>query len=80
MNTTTHGPFKQGTAAHSEVHRDSGPARGANSPLGGGRPDPLVIHRDEDIASAPMTSTARAPAARNMTMRYPSTRVPTPGD
>jgi hypothetical protein len=59
----THQHPKQGTAAHKEVHRDSGPARGPMSPLGCGnqpghigmKPGPeSVLHRDEDYASAPM--------------------------
>jgi hypothetical protein len=27
------------------------------SPVGGGQPDPFLIHRDEDVASAPMSRT-----------------------
>jgi hypothetical protein len=51
----THQHARQGEASHKEVHRDSGPARGPVSPLGGsGGPAETVLHRDEDIASAPM--------------------------
>lgn len=44
---------RQGTAQVTTHYRDSGPARGSISPLGGGGP-PETLHRDEDIASAPM--------------------------
>lgn len=51
----THRHARQGEASHKEVHRDSGPARGPVSPLGGsGGPAETVLHRDEDYASAPM--------------------------
>ena len=53
MKIHQHAP--QGQASHKEVHRDSGPARGPVSPLGGsGGPAETVLHRDEDFASAPM--------------------------
>jgi hypothetical protein len=50
----THRNAPQGNASHTEVHRDSGPARGSVSPLGGSGGPPETLHRDEDIASAPM--------------------------
>lgn len=51
----THQHARQGEASHKEVYRDSGPARGPVSPLGGsGGPAETVIRRDEDFASAPM--------------------------
>ena len=53
--TTIHKHARQGEASHKEVHRDSGPARGPVSPLGGsGGPSEGTLHRDEDYASAPM--------------------------
>lgn len=30
-------------------------SRGHMSPIGGGQPDPFLVHRDEDVASAQMT-------------------------
>jgi hypothetical protein len=32
-------------------------SRGTMSPIGGGQPDPYLLHRDEDVASAPMSRT-----------------------
>ena len=52
MRTHQHAP--QGHASHSETHRDSGPARGSVSPLGGSGGPPETLHRDADVASAPM--------------------------
>jgi hypothetical protein len=51
----------QGEAHHKEVHRADHQARGSMSPIGGGRPDPLIITRDEDIASAPMRTHKAGP-------------------
>jgi hypothetical protein len=48
---------KQGGAHHNVTNRANHATRGHMSPIGGGRPDPLIIHRDEDIASAPMQRT-----------------------
>lgn len=50
---------KQGTATHTEVHRDTGPARGPMSPIKAGhysdiQPVEGIVHRDEDYASAGM--------------------------
>lgn len=47
----------QGKADRTTVHRANHQARGVMSPVGGGQPDPFLIHRDEDVASAPMTRT-----------------------
>ncbi len=47
----------QGKADYTEVHRANHQTRGGMSPLGGGQPDPYTLHRDEDVASAPMTRT-----------------------
>jgi hypothetical protein len=48
---------KQGDAHHNTKATPNHATRGHMSPMGGGRPDPLIIHRDEDIASAPMQRT-----------------------
>jgi hypothetical protein len=45
----------QGTADRTESYRTPHSVRGSESPIGGGRPTPYVLHRDEDVASAPMT-------------------------
>jgi hypothetical protein len=57
MSYTLGDRAKQGGAHHEEVHRANHQTRGHMSPMGGGRPDPFIIHRDEDIASAPMQRT-----------------------
>ena len=53
----------QGKADHTEIHRTNHTTRGCMSPIGGGQADPLkpIIHRDEDVASAPMTRHRTAP-------------------
>ncbi len=48
---------KQGGAHRSTKATPNHATRGHMSPIGGGRPDPLIIHRDEDVASAPMQRT-----------------------
>lgn len=48
---------KQGGAHRNTKATPNHATRGHMSPIGGGRPDPLIIHRDEDIASAPMQRT-----------------------
>jgi hypothetical protein len=58
-------------------------ARGHVSPIGGARPDPFAtIHRDEDIASAPMTRHGRkgAPTNRRGFITPIKGRFPTAGD
>jgi hypothetical protein len=48
-------------AAHREVHRtdaEAHAARGPMSPLHGARPE-VIIHRDEDVASAQMDKTRK---------------------
>jgi hypothetical protein len=47
----------QGKADVTIRHIVNHQARGAMSPVGGGQPDPFLIHRDEDVASAPMSRT-----------------------
>jgi hypothetical protein len=47
----------QGKADVTIRHTVSHQTRGAMSPVGGGQPDPFLIHRDEDVASAPMSRT-----------------------
>jgi hypothetical protein len=47
----------QGKADVTITHTVNHQARGAMSPVGGGQPDPFLIHRDEDVASAPMSRT-----------------------
>lgn len=55
----------QGTADNHTVTNTNHQTRGQQSPLGGGRPDPLTLHRDEDVASAPMTRTKGSPKTNN---------------
>lgn len=63
------------------VHKPNHQTRGAMSPVGGGQPDPFIIHRDEDIASAPMTRSRRGPP-HNRIAGIPRIkgRFPTAGD
>jgi hypothetical protein len=48
---------KQGGSHHNTKATPNHATRGHMSPIGGGRPDPFIIHRDEDVASAPMQRT-----------------------
>jgi hypothetical protein len=48
---------KQGGAHHTNKATPNHATRGHMSPIGGGRPDPLIIYRDEDVASAPIQRT-----------------------
>ncbi len=68
----------QGTADATIVVNANHQTRGGMSPLGGGQPDPYAIHRDEDIASAPMERTRAGPATNNRGFITPiSGRFPT---
>jgi hypothetical protein len=63
------------------VHHANHQTRGTMSPVGGGRPDPLIIHRDEDIASAPMTRSRRGPPHNRIAGITPiKGRLPVTGD
>jgi hypothetical protein len=50
---------RQGTAQVTTRYRDTGPARGPVSPLGGSGGPEETLHRDEDFASAPMERLAK---------------------
>lgn len=55
----------QGKADQTISHQVDHASRGAMSPIGGGQPDPFLIHRDEDVASAPMSRTRGKVPATN---------------
>lgn len=68
----------QGTADSTVVVRANHQTRGGQSPLGGGQPDPYALHRDEDVASAPMSRTRAGPVTNNRGFITPiSGRFPT---
>jgi len=55
----------QGTADATSTTRIPDNVRGGMSPLGGGQPDPYALHRDEEVASAPLERTRAGPVTNN---------------